>query len=98
MPKHGKRYREAVAELDPQERLDPTAALARLKELSFAAFDETVELAVRLGVDPRKADQVVRATVVLPAGTGRTVRVLALARGEKAREAEEAGADFVGTE
>ncbi len=98
MARHGKRYREAAATLDPQGRLGPTEALERVKELAYAGFDETVELAVRLGVDPRRADQVVRGTVVLPAGTGRTVRVLALTRGEKAREAEEAGADFVGPE
>lgn len=98
MPRHGKRYREAVAQLDPTDRLEPTEALQRVKELAFAGFDETVELAARLGVDPRRADQVVRGTVVLPAGTGKTIRVLALARGDKAREAEEAGADYVGTE
>lgn len=98
MARRGKRYQAAVAELDLQERLEPTEALERVKTLASAGFDETVELAVRLGVDPRKADQMVRGTVVLPAGTGKTVRVLALARGEKAREAEEAGADYVGTE
>ena len=73
-------------------------ALELVKELSFAKFDETVEVAVRLGVDPRHADQVVRGTVVLPAGTGKTMRVLVIAVGDKAQEAEEAGADFVGTE
>lgn len=98
MAKHGKRYREAAATLEAGERLDPAAALERVREMAFAKFDETVEVAIRLGVDPRRADQVVRGTVVLPHGTGRTVRVLALARGEKAREAEEAGADHVGTE
>ena len=69
-----------------------------MKKSSFAKFDETVEIAVRLGVDPRHADQVVRGTVVLPAGTGKSVRVLVIAVGDKAREAEEAGADFVGAE
>lgn len=98
MARRGKRYEAAVAELDLQEKLEPTEALERMKALASAGFDETVELAVRLGVDPRKADQMVRGTVVLPAGTGKTVRVLALARGEKAREAEEAGADYVGTD
>ncbi len=98
MAKHGKRYREAAATLEAEGRLDPASALARVKEMAFAGFDETVEAAVRLGVDPRRADQVVRGTVVLPHGTGKTVRVLALARGDKAREAEEAGADHVGTE
>jgi large subunit ribosomal protein L1 len=69
-----------------------------VKSNAYAKFDETVEVAVRLGVDPRHADQVVRGTVVLPAGTGKSVRVLVIAQGEKAREAEQAGADFVGTE
>lgn len=98
MAKRGKRYREAAATLAPGERLAPGEALERVKEMAFAGFDETVEAAVRLGVDPRRADEVVRGTVVLPHGTGKTIRVLALARGEKAREAEEAGADHVGAE
>lgn len=98
MAAHGKKYRDAAATLEPGVRLDPRAALERVKEMAFASFDETVEAAIRLGVDPRRADQVVRGTVVLPHGTGKTVRVLAFARGDKAREAEEAGADFVGTE
>lgn len=98
MARHGKRYDDAAATIDRTEPLSPADALARVKEAAYANFDETVEVAVRLGVDPRQADQIVRGTVVLPAGTGRTVRVLVLARGEKAREAEEAGADFVGTE
>jgi large subunit ribosomal protein L1 len=97
MPKHGKKHRAATATLE-DDSLTPRTALERVKELAFANFDETVELAVRLGVDPRRADQVVRGTVVLPAGTGRQVRVLALVQGEKATEAEEAGADYVGTE
>lgn len=97
MPKHGKKHRAATATLE-DDALSPRIALERVKELAFAHFDETVELAVRLGVDPRRADQVVRGTVVLPAGTGRQVRVLALVQGEKATEAEAAGADYVGTE
>jgi large subunit ribosomal protein L1 len=74
----------------------PRDALKLVKDASFAKFDEAVEVAVRLGVDPRHADQVVRGTVVLPHGTGKTVRVLVLAQGEKVREAEEAGADYAG--
>lgn len=98
MATRGRKYREAVSTLEVGERPDPRSALERVKELAFAGFDETVEAAVRLGVDPRRADQIVRGTVVLPHGTGREVRVLALARGDKAREAEQAGADYVGTE
>jgi large subunit ribosomal protein L1 len=77
---------------------DPSAALEIVKSASFAKFDESVEIAVRLGVDPRHADQVVRGTVVLPHGTGKSVRVLVFAQGERMREAEEAGADFIGME
>lgn len=99
MPKHGKKYRAAVATIPRGTMVeDPAEALGLVKEAAFANFDETVEVAVRLGVDPRHADQIVRGTVVLPHGTGKAVRVLVLAQGEKAREAEEAGADFVGME
>jgi large subunit ribosomal protein L1 len=98
MPKHGKKFREAQARVPAGEALAPGDAVALVKELSYAKFDETVEAAVRLGVDPRHADQIVRGAVVLPHGTGKTARVLVIAQGEKAREAEEAGADFVGTE
>jgi len=98
MARHGKQYRDAQATLDPEATLDPKDALTRVKALAYAGFDETVEVALNLGVDPRQADQLVRGTVVLPAGTGQTVRVLALAQGPKAREAEEAGADYVGAE
>lgn len=98
MARHGKKYADAAATIDRTEALSPSDALARVKEVAFAAFDETVEVGVRLGVDPRHADQVVRGTVVLPAGTGRDVRVLVIAQGDKAREAEEAGADFVGAD
>jgi large subunit ribosomal protein L1 len=98
MPLHGKRYREAATKREEGTRYQPRQALELVKQAAFAKFDETVEIAVRLGVDPRHADQVVRGTVVLPAGTGKTVRVLVIAAGEKAREAEAAGADFVGTE
>lgn len=99
MPRHGKKYRQALARTPRDVRFeDPVEALRLVKEAAFAKFDETVEVAVRLGVDPRHADQVVRGTVALPHGTGKAVRVLVLAQGEKAREAEEAGADFVGME
>ena len=98
MAAHGKKYRDAQATLDPEALLEPADALTRVKALASAGFDETVEVALNLGVDPRQADQLVRGTVVLPAGTGQTVRVLALAQGPKAREAEEAGADYVGAE
>jgi large subunit ribosomal protein L1 len=97
MPKHGKKFQEALKRV-PEEEQEPTAAVNLVKGLSFARFDETVEVAVRLGVDPRHADQIVRGTVVLPHGTGRTARVLVLAQGEKVKEAEDAGADFVGLE
>ncbi len=97
MPRHGKKHRAAAATLEGGP-LAPEDALRQVKEMAYAGFDETIEAAVRLGVDPRKADQVVRGTVVLPAGTGKTVRVLAIAQGDRAAEAEEAGADFVGTE
>jgi large subunit ribosomal protein L1 len=98
MPRHGKKFREAVARVPSGEVHQPTDAVSLVKDLSFAKFDETVEVAVRLGVDPRHADQIVRGTVVLPHGTGKTARVLVIAQGDKAREAEEAGADFVGVE
>jgi len=98
MPKHGKKFREASARVPRQDNFQPTEAVGLVKDLSFAKFDETVEVAVRLGVDPRHADQIVRGTVVLPHGTGKTARVLVIAQGDKAREAEEAGADFVGVE
>jgi large subunit ribosomal protein L1 len=99
MPKHGKRYREAVAKVPRGIRFeDPARALELVQDTAFAKFDETVEVSVRLGVDPRHADQIVRGTVILPHGTGKTVRVLVLAEGEQARAAEEAGADYVGME
>ena len=98
MPEHGKKYTAAAKNRDITSNYQPRQALEIVKKSSFAKFDETVEVAVRLGVDPRHADQVVRGTVVLPAGTGKTVRVLVIADGEKAREAEQAGADYVGTE
>ncbi len=98
MRRHGKKYREAVKHRDATTKYQPKQAIELVKNNAYAKFDETVEVAVRLGVDPRHADQVVRGTVVLPAGTGKSVRVLVIAVGEKAREAEAAGADFVGVE
>ena len=98
MRTHGKKYRKAAELRDIVKAYAPKAALEIVKGNSFAMFDETVEVAVRLGVDPRHADQIVRGTVVLPAGTGKAVRVLVIAVGDKARDAQEAGADFVGNE
>jgi large subunit ribosomal protein L1 len=95
---HGKRYREAMSALDVDRQYLPGDALRLVRGFPGAKFDETVELAFRLGVDPRKADQLVRGTVNLPHGTGRSVRVAVFAVGEKAREAKEAGADVVGGE
>jgi large subunit ribosomal protein L1 len=96
--KHGKNYRNALAKVDREELLTITEALDKVKNLATAKFDETVELAVRLGVDPRKAEQIVRGTLSLPAGTGRTNRVAVFAAGEAAQSARDAGADTVGAE
>lgn len=98
MAGHGKKYRAAAAQYDPTVRYDIDKAVTLLKQVAYAKFDETVTLAVRLGVDPRNADQQVRGTVALPHGTGQTVRVAVFATGDKVREATEAGADVVGGE
>jgi len=98
MRTHGKKYTAAAKRRDIAMAYQPKQALEIVKQGAFAKFDETIEVAVRLGVDPRHADQIVRGTVVLPAGTGKSVRVLAIAVGDKAREAEAAGADHVGIE
>jgi large subunit ribosomal protein L1 len=98
MSGNGKSYRAALAKLDRSQRYLLEDGLRLVKETARAKFDETVEMAVRLGVDPRQADQNVRGTVSLPHGMGKTVRVLAFAKGEKEKEAQEAGADFVGSE
>jgi large subunit ribosomal protein L1 len=98
MRSHGKKFKAAAAKINATQAYASRAALEAVKAGAFAKFDETVEVAVRLGVDPRHADQLVRGTVVLPAGTGKTVRVLVIANGPKAAEAEAAGADFVGVE
>jgi large subunit ribosomal protein L1 len=96
--KHGKNYKNALAQVDREELLTIIEALDKVKNLSTAKFDETVELAVRLGVDPRRAEQIVRGTLSLPAGTGKTNRVAVFAAGEAAQAARDAGADEVGAE
>jgi large subunit ribosomal protein L1 len=96
MAKHGKKYVEAAKLIDQEAFLEPLEAVTAVKKAASAKFDETVEVAVRLGVDPKKQDQAVRGVVVLPHGTGKSVRVLVFAKGDKVKEAEAAGADFVG--
>ena len=98
MPKHGKKYNNNAAKVDSAKLYTPKEAMTLVKELASAKFDETVEVSIRLGVDTRKADQNVRGSISLPHGTGKTVRVAVFAEGEKAREAEEAGADIVGSD
>lgn len=96
MPKHGKAYRNSAQRVDRSQHFDPTMAVEMVKQISFAKYDETVDVAINLGVNPRHADQMVRGAVVYPHGLGKTVRVAVFAKGEKAKEAREAGADFVG--
>lgn len=98
MAKHGKKYTDVLKLIDSAKLYELDEAFALIKQTSTAKFDETVELAVRLGVDPKHADQQIRGAVVLPFGTGKTKRVLVFAKGEKVKEAEAAGADFVGAE
>ncbi|MGI8542425.1 MAG: 50S ribosomal protein L1 [Aridibacter sp.] len=98
MARHGKKYREAFEKVEPEKRYALADAITLLKDIAFANFDETVELTMWLGVDPRKADQLVRGTIVLPNGLGTTKTVVVIAQGDKATEAEEAGADFVGAD
>ncbi len=98
MAKRGKRYQVALEKIEPGKLYAPADAMRLVKETTTVSFDPTVDLAVRLGVDPRKADQMVRGSVILPAGTGKEVRVAVFAEGQKATEAEEAGADIVGTD
>lgn len=96
MAKKGKRYQEAVKLVDPAKKYQIKEAIELLKETAKANFDETVEAAFRLGVNPKKADEQIRGAMVLPNGTGRTQRVLVFAKGDKVKEAEAAGADYVG--
>jgi len=98
MPKHGKRYRDQLAKIDREREYSPSEAIGLIKELQSAKFSETVETHVRTGLNVRHADQQLRGTISLPNGLGRTVTVAVFAQGDKAREAEEAGADVVGAE
>ena len=98
MPKRGKKYQASKSTVDTTKRHDVVEAVESAIKASFAKFDETIDVAVRLGVDPRHADQMVRGTVVLPNGLGKEVKVLVFAKGEKEAEAREAGADFVGND
>ncbi|MDE3204828.1 MAG: 50S ribosomal protein L1, partial [Acidobacteriota bacterium] len=98
MSSKGKKYTDATKRFDRTRSYAPVEALGLVKSLASAKFDETVEMSIRLGVDPRKADQVIRGTVALPAGTGKTVRVAVFAAGAAAEEARAAGADFVGAD
>jgi len=98
MAKIAKKYAEAIKKVDREKRYDMEEALDLLPQMTYAKFDETVEIALRLGVDPRHSDQMVRGSVALPNGLGKKVRVLVFAKGQKEKEAEEAGADFFGAE
>lgn len=98
MAKRGKKYREAQEKLEANTKYGLEEGVAKVKEIAFANFDETVELTMWLGVDPRKADQLVRGTLVLPNGLGKSKTVVVIAQGDKAKEAEDAGADFVGAD
>ncbi len=98
MAARGKKYREVRTKVDPTKRYNLEEALQLLGETHFVKFNENVDVAIRLGVDPKHADQMVRGAVVLPNGVGKNVRVLVFAKGEKEREASEAGADFVGSD
>ncbi len=98
MPKRGKKYSESAKKIDSLKRYDFAEAIQTAIDCSYAKFDETIDVAVRLGVDPRHADQMVRGTVVLPNGLGKEVKVLVFAKGEKELEAKEAGADFIGSD
>ncbi len=98
MSKKGKKYRAALEKIEPKKKYTLEEGIAKVKEIAFAKFDETVEVTMWLGVDPRKADQMVRGTLVLPHGLGKNKKVLVITQGDKVKEAEEAGADIVGGE
>jgi large subunit ribosomal protein L1 len=98
MAKRGKKYLEALQKIGKDRKYGLQEGLALVKEASYAGFDETIDIAIRLGVDPRKADQMIRGSVTLPHGTGKSVTVLVFAKGEKEKEALDAGADYVGAE
>jgi len=98
MAKRGKKYTEAAKKIEREKAYPLEEAAGLLKETGSAKFDETADIAIRLGIDPRKADQMVRGTVLLPHGTGKTVKVLVFAKGEKEKEAKDAGADYVGAD
>jgi len=98
MPKHGKKFQEAKSKVEPLKRYSFEEAVAGAIQSSFVKFDETVDIAVKLGVDPRHADQMVRGSIILPNGLGKEVKVLVFAKGEKEKEAQEAGADFIGND
>jgi large subunit ribosomal protein L1 len=98
MPKHGKKYRNAIRNIDASKKYDLSEAVKISIESTYVGFDETVDIAVRLGVDPRHAEQMIRGTVVLPNGLGKKVTVLVFAKGEKETEAKEAGAEYVGND
>jgi len=96
MAKHGKNYLKALELIDAEKLYEPAEAISLLKKMNYVKFDSTLEIHMKLGVDPRHADQMVRGVAMLPAGTGKDIKVLVFAQGEKANEAETAGADFVG--
>ncbi len=96
MPQHGKKYLEAAKQVEEEKLYEPQEAISLLKKISYVKFDSTIEIHMKLGVDPRHADQMVRGVAMLPAGTGKEMKVLVFAQGEKANEATAAGADFVG--
>src|SRR5512138_2467786 len=94
----GKKFKASAAKMEPGQRYELESAIALVKQVKYTKFDESVDVAIRLGVDPKKTDQMVRGSVVLPHGTGKTVRVLVFAKGEKDKEARDAGAEHVGAE